>query len=248
MAQPVAPGCGIGNSCQCSATARPSTRPSRRARSPPHQEQQPVRCRRQQRRRQAAAIAAARPAGRPRRRTRGKPVLVDAHGASIHPPAAGALIQITSCALPYRPSSPSPRCARKLPRQHRSINDVAPKTAELRRAHQGRQGAYHASAEPGHGVGQRAQGAACAGHLLPAGAGQRLKQAEAWYRNAMHRLGVQGHSACAMPLRGSGWRPIWPPVSRWPRRWVAPAWTWGTAMGGGGGSRWFICGEGKGQG
>lgn len=24
--------------------------------------------------------------------------------------------------------------------------------------------------------------------------GKRLKQAEAWYRNAMHRLGVQGHS------------------------------------------------------
>lgn len=50
-------------------------------------------------------------------------------------------------------------------------------------------------------------------------------------------------TVCAMTLRGSGWRPICKMASRWPKRWHAPAWTWATVMGVGGGSRWSICGD-----
>ena len=68
---------------------------------------------------------------------------------------------------------------------------------------------------------------------------------------ALARARVNSRSkatACAMPLCGSGWEPTCKMASRWPRHWRAPAWTWGMAMGVGGGSRWFICGSGKGQG
>ena len=69
-------------------------------------------------------------------------------------------------------------------------------------------------------------------------------------RGIAMRCTGSGHkvTVCAMPLHGSGWRPTSPQASRWPRHWRAPAWTWATGMGVGGGSRWFICAEGKGQG